>query len=548
MSHKTEAAELRRRAEERLRITTPESNRLRSVDETRRLVHEFEVHQIELEMQNAELGQIRNELETVLEKYIELYDFAPVGYITLDREGVIRAANFTVAGFLGKERASLLGLRLELLVAVHNRLYFSEFLREAFESQNKVSCEVTLMTTGRSALIVQLVADTIRAGQECIIAVIDISERRRTEDALKNSEIRYRRLFETTRNGLLILDAESGQILDANPFLIETLGYTHADLLGKKLWEIGAFIDIEHCKSSFADLQTLEHNRYENLPLITKDGRQIYVEFVSNVYPVGDSKLIQCNIRDISNRKLAQDIIEQLNTVLEARAVELEAANMELEAFNYSVAHDLRQPLNVISSYCQAIKEICGEKLDEQCRRYIQGSYEGALRMSRMIEALLNFSRMGQVEPHRDMVNLSALAREVISMLLLTGPERKIDFRTTDGISATGDASLLRVVLENLLGNAWKYTGIREVAVIEFGVSTQDDNMVYFVRDNGIGFSMTDLNKLFIPFQRLPGSEECRGFGIGLATVERIIRRHGGKVWAEAEPGKGATFYFSLAG
>jgi PAS domain S-box-containing protein len=547
-SHKTEAAELRRRAEARLQNATSESNQLRSIDENQRIVHELEVHRIQLEMQNAELSQLRDEAELSLETYTDLYDFAPVGYITLDREGVIRAANFTAAGLCGTERSRLSGGRFDRYVANQFRTLFSEFIQNVFEHEGRQSCEVTLTSESDSTIVVQMEANTVGVGRECLVAIIDVTERRRTEDALKISEIRYRRLFETTRNGLLILNAVTGQIIDANPYLMETLGYSHADLLGRKIWEIGAFVDIENSKASFASLQQLEYGVYENLPLITKDGRQIYVEFVSNVYTVGDTKLIQCNIRDISNRKQAQDIIERLNTDLAARAAELEAANLELEAFNYSVAHDLRQPLNVISSYCQAIKELCGDKLNEQCRRYIQGSYEGTLRMSRMIEALLNFSRMGQVEPRREMVDLGAMASEVITMLKMTEPKREVDFRTIDGICACGDANLLRVVLENLLGNAWKYTGMQDTTVIEFGVSDTDGTTVYFVRDNGSGFNMADQDKLFIPFQRLPGSEECRGFGIGLATVERIIRRHGGKVWAEGEPDKGATFYFSLAG
>ena len=153
---------------------------------------------------------------------------------------------------------------------------------------------------------------------------------------------------------------------------------------------------------------------------------------------------------------------------------------------------------------------------------------------------------MGHVEPRRDKVDLSELAHEVVTMLKQTAPERQVDFRITGGITADGDANLLRSVLDNLLGNAWKYTGMLEEALIEFGVTESDGKPVYFVRDNGAGFDNSDMDKLFVPFKRLPGTEEFRGFGIGLATVERIIRRHGGRMCAEGEPGKGATFYFTL--
>jgi light-regulated signal transduction histidine kinase (bacteriophytochrome) len=177
---------------------------------------------------------------------------------------------------------------------------------------------------------------------------------------------------------------------------------------------------------------------------------------------------------------------------------------------------------------------------------YVQETYSGALRMNRLIGALLKFSHMGHVELSREMVDLGAVAHEVAAELKLSAPERQVDFRIANGIAANADANMMRVVLNNLLGNAWKYTGKREEAVIEFGATEIDSQPVYFVRDNGAGFDNANVDKLFVAFQRLPGAEEFRGFGIGLTTVERIIRRHGGKIWAEGEPDKGATFWFTL--
>jgi light-regulated signal transduction histidine kinase (bacteriophytochrome) len=249
---------------------------------------------------------------------------------------------------------------------------------------------------------------------------------------------------------------------------------------------------------------------------------------------------------DITERKLAQEEIERLNTSLSMRAVELEGANRELEAFNYTVAHDLRKPLTVVNGYCQALKEMCCDKLDERCREFITESYEGTLRMNQLIDTLLGFSRLTNVELHRETVDLSGVAQEVAARLAQAEPTRRVMFRIKEGIMVTGDVNLLRVVLDNLLGNAWKYTGTLEESIIEFGAAEIDGKTACFVRDNGPGFDMANAEKLFIPFQRFPGSEEFRGFGIGLATVDRIIRRHGGRIWAEGEPDKGATFYFTL--
>ena len=200
----------------------------------------------------------------------------------------------------------------------------------------------------------------------------------------------------------------------------------------------------------------------------------------------------------------------------------------------------------VRSTERSVIDKMFGDQLPEGCKGYVRDAYNVTLRMNRLIEALLNFSSMGIVEPRREMVDLSHLAQEVYLSLKVTEPDRQVDFQNTEGVVANGDANLLRAVLDNLLGNAWKYTGMREMAVIEFGVRDFDGVTSYFVRDNGTGFDMSDADKLFTPFQRLTGTEKYKGFGIGLATVERIIRRHGGKVWAEGELDKGATFYFTL--
>jgi light-regulated signal transduction histidine kinase (bacteriophytochrome) len=278
-----------------------------------------------------------------------------------------------------------------------------------------------------------------------------------------------------------------------------------------------------------------------------KDGTGFMAEYTSRpmLSDTGISGAV-LTFRDITERKRTDEEIRKLNAELEARACELEAANRELEAFNYTVSHDLRQPLNIISSYCQVIMELCGAKLDQQCTGYLQETYNGALRMNRLIDALLNFSRMARVELRREAVDLCIMARAVAEDLKLAEPERKVTLRVADGLQADGDVNLLRVVLVNLIGNAWKYTGMREDAIIEFAAATIDGKQVFFVRDNGVGFDMADADKLFTPFKRLPGAEECRGFGIGLATVERILRRHGGRIRAEGESGKGATFYFTL--
>jgi formate hydrogenlyase transcriptional activator len=330
------ASELRRRAEARLGAAATKGALARTEAEAQRLVHELQVHQIELEMQNDELRQAREEVEAGLERYTELYDFAPVGYLTLGRNGAIRQVNLTGVRLLGMERAQLVGRRLGVFVAEPDRSVFSAFLEKVFASQAQEVCELAFLKEGKEPFSVQITATAAQDGQECRVVIADITVRKRWEEALKISEVRYRRLFETSRDGILILDAETGHISDVNPFLVEMLGYSREEFLGKKLWEIGPFKNVDATKAAFLELQDGGFVRYEDLPLETKDGRPIAVEFVCNVYRVNHHEVIQCNIRNITDRKLIAAALQKANDELEdrveERTAELRTALAELNA------------------------------------------------------------------------------------------------------------------------------------------------------------------------------------------------------------------------
>jgi signal transduction histidine kinase len=226
---------------------------------------------------------------------------------------------------------------------------------------------------------------------------------------------------------------------------------------------------------------------------------------------------------------------------------ELAAVNKELEAFSYSVSHDLRAPLRSIDGFSQALVEDYPDKLDEQGKNYLQRVRANTQRMGELIDDLLKLSRVTRSEMKLEMVDLSTLAQSIATEVQKTRPERQVELVITPGLSAKGDEHLLRLLLENLLGNAWKFTGKLSRARIEFGSTQVDGKQAFFVRDDGAGFDMTYVDRLFAPFQRLHSVGEFPGSGIGLATVQRIINRHDGRVWAEGEIEKGATFYFTLA-
>jgi len=381
-------------------------------------------------------------------------------------------------------------------------------------------------------------------GSECLLTIT------RDVTALKRAEEERNRLalIVESSDDAIIGKTLDGIITSWNRGAEKIYGFTADEVKGRHISlltpdsmpdEIERFLEAIRRGERIERLETVR---------VRKDGSQFPVALT--ISPIRDEA--GCVVgastiaRDISERKEAEQEIVRLNADLAARAADLERANRDLESFNYSVAHDLRQPLTVISSFCQAIDTFCGAELSGECRDFLQAVLDGVQRMNRLIDALLDFARLAHAELRREPVDLSALASELLQELLVAEPQRQVEVHIAEKAIAYGDANLLRLVLLNLLGNAWKFTGSRPRAVIEFGCQEQDDGPLYYVRDNGLGFSQEQAARIFNPFERLPGTEQFRGFGIGLATVERIVRRHGGSIWAVGEPDRGATFYFTL--
>ena len=250
--------------------------------------------------------------------------------------------------------------------------------------------------------------------------------------------------------------------------------------------------------------------------------------------------------RTIRQRDLAEERIAELNRNLLAKTGELQVANQELECFCATVSHDLRSPLTGIAGYCQLVEMLPDAEHPESCRQLVGIMLQETLRMSTLIDTLLEFSRVTRGELVREALELSAMARDISLELQLADPTRRVQFVIASGVTGAGDPALLAVVLQNLLGNSWKYAGKREQAVIEFGALGDGDAKVYFVRDNGIGFDQAENGKMFEAFSRLANTGDFEGNGVGLATVKRIVTRHQGRIWCEGELDRGATFYFTL--
>ncbi len=389
-----------------------------------------------------------------------------------------------------------------------------------------------------------------------LVSVIDITDRRRTEEALRASEEHFRRLFDTTVEGVVYQDA-AGKIMSMNPAAVRILGRTPEEFLGSNsVREEGGTI-----REDGAPFPGMEHPAMVALrtgrPVANvvmgvynpkaKAHRWITIQAVPLFRP-GEPTPYQVYtiFDDITERKRTEDSIRRLNEELQWRAGQLAAANRELEAFAYSVSHDLRAPLRSIEGFSRILLEEHQARLDADGRDCLERVCAATRRMDGLISDLLNLSRVTRSEMRRQAVDLSRLARTVVRELRRDEPDRTVECTIAEGLTVTADSNLMRVVLENLLGNAWKFTRGRQPARVEFGATSQDGRTAFFVRDNGAGFDMAYAGKLFGAFQRLHSETEFPGTGIGLATVQRILRRHGGRVWAEGAVGRGATFFFSL--
>ena len=534
-------SDLRRKAEKKISKEISGLGNL-STEDMQKLIHELLTHQIELEMQNEELRMGQTELEESRQRYWELYDFAPVGYFTFDKNGLVKEANLTGASMLGMNRQFMMNRPFSVFVEPDYRMVFMTYCDEAFKRGAPQVCEIILRKSDgtRFHAAFEGASHKDKGGNiVCRVMVRDISERKQMEQALRDKEEYFRLLTERSSDVVSILDKD-GVILYVSPSVQSVLGYEPPDLIGKNTF------DLIHPDDRQKVVGILEDTVRKPGKILTvesrlqhKDGSWRYLESGGrNLFQEPAVRGILVNSRDVTERNLAEKELRK-------KTEELIRSNAELEQFASAASHDLREPLRTITGFLKLLSKRYKGRLDEKADEYMNFTIDSVNRMDGLLREMVELSRLGSEGQRMRPVDFNLVVEKVIRDLhsVVEGSGAQITFGELPIIIAS--ESQIARLFQNLISNGIRFRS-KEKPKILISASRRDDEWVFSVRDNGIGIEPQFLERIFVVFQRLHTRDEYEGTGVGLALCRKIVELHGGRIWAESEPGKGSTFHFSL--
>ena len=475
------------------------------------------------------------------------------GIITIDETGHVTSFNPAAARLFGYTAQEVRGTNINLLMPSpyheeHDgnlRNYLETGIRKIIGIRREV---IGLRKDGSQFPMDLAISETLLSDRRIFTGIVrDISERKGAE----LSAVMLAGIVESSSDAVIGKDLDS-IVTSWNAAAERIFGYSAREMIGRSIRLIVPPDRQGEEEQILAKMKRGDRIEHFETQRVSKDGSAIDVSVT--ITPVRDAagRVVGAYkvVRDITERKRAAAEIRRLNADLEERVIErtvqLQTANTEMEAFSYSVSHDLRAPLRAIDGFSHALLEDYTEKLDANGKDNLKRIRAASQRMGRLIDDLLNLSRLTRVELVRELVDLSKMAGEIVEELRNADPERRASCSIAQGLIANADPRLLHIVLTNLFSNAWKFTSKTSAAQIEFGCTEEGGGQAFFVRDNGAGFDMAYAGKLFGAFQRMHAAKDFQGTGIGLATVQRIVRRHGGRVWAQSAVNAGATFHFTL--
>ncbi len=489
----------------------------------------------------------RKKAEMQIKKMAEIVDIAPNSITVHDAAGNFIYANEHTFNMHGYNKDEFLALNLKELDTPESAELIAPRMK-VIEEKGEASFEVEHRKKDGSTFPLQIYVKKIDwFGQLALLSIAtDITDRKQAKQALQERETRFQRMLKVIPDMVTVHDP------DMNILYSNWCGFAavppEKQILNTKCYKTYHGYD-QICPDCRAVL-ALESKKPLHDVFEFSEGCWFDLRIIPLLDSNGDVEFYIEWVRDISDLKKIEKELKKFNVELEEkvkeRTAQLEASYRELDAFSYSVSHDLRGPLNRIGGFSQALLEDYSSQLDQQGQDYLRRIGNSSRQMTELIDDLLKLSKVSRMEINHEPVEISALVNVCLKELQAREPQRNIEILITPGLIVEGDTTLLRIVLENLIGNAWKYSGQVEKAKIEFGLTEQTGRSAYYIRDNGAGFDMKYAGKLFTAFQRLHSEQEFAGTGIGLSIVSRIIKRHGGEVWAEGEPGKGACFYFTL--